>query len=148
MKNKRKQVRKNETFPRCSENSQHCYHPLGITILSFAEDDKLRSGEDVTSATGMTKISMKNSKCAMSKLKKKVGRPSRYKRRERSERKERTRGERARNGARARKNAENDERMQEDREISKQRLSECCAISCGSQQHPMKIARDVFRTMA
>ena len=100
MEIERKQVRKNETFLRCSENSQHCYHPLGITILSFAEDDKLRPGEDVTSATGMTKISMKNSKCAMSKQKKKDGRPSRYKK---YERKKKTREERARNRARVKK---------------------------------------------
>ena len=31
-------------------------YPLGMNILSFAKDDKLRPGEDVTSATGMTKF--------------------------------------------------------------------------------------------
>ena len=55
---------------------------------------------NVTSATGMTKISMKNSKCAMSKQKKKDGRPSRYKK---HERKKKARGERAKKRARVEK---------------------------------------------
>ena len=32
---------------------------MGASILSFAEDDKLRPGEDVTSASGMTKFRRK-----------------------------------------------------------------------------------------
>ena len=137
MEVERKQVRKNETFLKYSKNSQHCYHPLGITILSFAEDDKLRPGEDVTSATGMTKISIKNSKCAMSKQKKKDGRPSRYKKHE----EKRKHAESEQEKSTCEKVAEKDEELPEDEETSAERLSECCAISLGSQQYLQSLAR-------
>ena len=39
-----------------SDDSHYRKYPLGMNILSFAEDDKLRPGEDVTSSTGMTKF--------------------------------------------------------------------------------------------
>ena len=76
-------------------------HVLYLGWKHFAKDYSYSDRRnDVTSVTGMTKISMKNSKCAMSKQKKKDGRPSRYKK---HERKKNTRGERARNRARVEK---------------------------------------------
>ena len=44
-------------------------------------------------------------------------------------------------GERARKVAEKDEELPEDEETSAERLSECCAISLGNQQHLQSIAR-------
>ena len=94
----------------------------------------------------MTKISMKNSKCAMSKQKKKDGRPSRYKKKH--ERKKKTRGERARNRTRVKKlQKKMNEELPEDEEISAERLSECCAISLGSQQHLQSLARGTIQMM-
>ena len=84
-------------------------HPVCILkvvpqIFRFPTDIAFVSGkfvfDFVTSATGMTKISMKNSKCAMSKQKKKDFRPSRYKK---HERKKKARGERAEKRARVEK---------------------------------------------
>ena len=58
-----------------------------------------------------------------------------------NEQKKRRREERAENRARDRKLPKKDEELQEDREASAERLSECCAISLGSQLHQRSIAR-------
>ena len=86
----------------------------------------------------MTKILMKNSKCAMSKQKKKDGRPCRYKK---HERKKKARGERAKKESTCGKVAEKDEQLPEDEERSAEGLSECCVLSLGNQHYLQNPAR-------
>ena len=71
-KNKKGRNENNRVLSECLADTHRGY-PLGMIILSFAEDDKLRPGEDVTSATGM-----KISKSGISKQHIQNGQPSKY----------------------------------------------------------------------